>query len=86
MGQLPTSEAVEYVLDLPPPAEEEGSTLDGADAKKPKASSSVAKGGCMASAVLSLVLIACLCNVMCVGCTVWANWVVGRRCTTLCFT
>ena len=45
VGQLPTSEAVEYVLDLPPPAEEEGSTLDDADAKKPKASSSVAKGG-----------------------------------------
>lgn len=45
VGQLPTSEAVEYVLDLPPSAEEEGSTLDDADAKKPKASSSVAKGG-----------------------------------------
>ena len=45
VGQLPTSEAVEYVLDLPPPAEEEGSTLNDTDAKKPKASSSVAKGG-----------------------------------------
>lgn len=47
VGQLPTSDTVEYILDLPPPAEEEGSTPDDADADKAKAkaSSSATKGG-----------------------------------------
>ena len=47
VGQLPTSDTVEYVLDPPPPAEEEVSTLDDADAEKAKAraSSSATKGG-----------------------------------------
>lgn len=45
VGQLPTSDTVEYVLDPPPPADEEGSTRDDAEKLKATASSSAVKGG-----------------------------------------